>query len=61
MPWGIYVEDVAPPFWDSLAMLQRHFVLERVREELPLFRVTAPPIPRDATDLPPCPILRPPA
>lgn len=54
-----YVEDVAPPFWDSLAMLQRHFALERVREDLPLFRVTAPSTPRDAADVPPCPILRP--
>ena len=56
-----YVEDTAPPFWDSLALLQRHFTLTRVRDELPLFQVTAPATPR-APDTPiPCPRLRPPA
>ena len=44
-----------------LALLQRHFTLTRVRDELPLFQVTAPATPRADDTLAPCPRLHPPA
>ena len=36
-----YVEDKAPPFWDSLAILQRHFVLRQTRDDPKVFLVTS--------------------
>jgi 4-amino-4-deoxy-L-arabinose transferase-like glycosyltransferase len=34
-----YVEDKSPPFWDSLAILQRHFKVELVSHDLKVFVV----------------------
>lgn len=53
-----YVEDTSPPFWDSLAMLQRHFELQRVQDDLPLYQITGDRVPDAADELGPCPILR---
>jgi hypothetical protein len=36
-----YVEDKAPPFWDSLALLQRHFVLEPAQQDPKVYQVLA--------------------
>jgi hypothetical protein len=34
-----YVEDKSPPFWDSLAILQRHFQVELLSHDLKVFGV----------------------
>ena len=34
-----YVEDKVPPFWDSLAILQRHFVLQPTRQDPKVYQV----------------------
>jgi hypothetical protein len=36
-----YVEDKTPPFWDSLAILQRHFVLRQTQNDPKVFQVTS--------------------
>jgi hypothetical protein len=36
-----YVEDKAPPFWDSLALLQRHFVFEPAQQDPKVYQVLA--------------------
>ncbi len=37
-----YVEDKTPPFWDSLALLQRHFSLRATPQDPQVYQVTAP-------------------
>jgi hypothetical protein len=34
-----YVEDKVPPFWDSLAILQRHFVLQLTQQEPKVYQI----------------------
>jgi hypothetical protein len=36
-----YVEDKTPPFWDSLAILQRHFVLRQIQADPKIYLVTS--------------------
>jgi hypothetical protein len=36
-----YVEDQSPPFWDSLALLQRHFVLRQTQSDPIVYQVTS--------------------
>jgi hypothetical protein len=34
-----YVEDKAPPLWDSLAILQRHFLLRLTQQDPKVYQV----------------------
>ena len=36
-----YVEDKSPPFWDSLAILQRHFMLQLTQHDPKVYQVLA--------------------
>jgi hypothetical protein len=36
-----YVEDKAPPYWDSLAILQRHFELHQTQDDPKVYMVTS--------------------
>jgi hypothetical protein len=37
-----YVEDKTPPFWDSLAILQRHFRLRPTPQDPKVYQVIEP-------------------